>query len=219
MKGFLSVLWVRNIWEAGEPEDKWASSHRGNINHCFVPSVLCFDFLLFELFLRPPKEKQDDLRLFPHFFAHYLGLVSATAVLVFYFPVYCSSCLPVMISACFLVLCLVQFVLNPSFPQNSRSSSAELSSSHLLEYLPTFPARFWVCSWILSGCRGVVISIPHNKKKASLVASAGWWLESCCTETHSKGKWFRQWGSLQRNSLMLEAITGTAGSSITGCLP
>lgn len=54
-------------------------------------------------------------------FAHYLGLVSATAVLVHYFPVY-ISCLPGMISACFLVLCLCQFVLNLSFPKSSRNS-------------------------------------------------------------------------------------------------
>lgn len=155
MKGFLSVLWVRNIWEAEEPEDKWASSYRGNINHCFVPSVLCFDFLLFELFLRPPKEKQDDLRLFPHFFAHYLGLVSATAVLVFYFPVYCSSCLPVMISACFLVLCLVQFVLNPSFPQNSRSSCSRAQqqpSAWIFTHLPSKILSLFLNSQRLQRC-------------------------------------------------------------------
>lgn len=84
----------------------WASSHEDSINNCFSLSMLCLDLPLFELFLRPLEEEGDIIRLFPHCFAHYPGLVSATAVLVHYFSLYCSSCLPDTISACFLVLCL-----------------------------------------------------------------------------------------------------------------
>lgn len=135
-------------------------SPEDSINDCFSPSALCLDFPLFEgkLFLRLSKEEWDDNGLFLHCFTHYLVLVSATAVLIHDFSDY-FSCLLDAISACFFVLCLGQFVLNPSFPQNSGSSWAELSSSWL--HSPVFPARLW-------RYRGVVIRIPSSKQEGQL---------------------------------------------------
>lgn len=61
-----------------------SSSPEDNINHYFSSFTLCLDFPSFEgkLFLRLSKEEWDDNRLFLHCFAHYLVLVSATAIFV-----------------------------------------------------------------------------------------------------------------------------------------
>lgn len=179
-------------------------SPEDSINDCFSPSALCLDFPLFEgkLFLRLSKEEWDDNRLFLHCFAHYLALVSATAVLIHDFSDY-FSCLLDAISACFFVLCLGQFVLNLSFPQNSGSSCGRAQQQlAAFTHLPSKVLKVQRCCY--------QDPIQQTRRPVGLHLQGGCWR---LIQIHSEGKFLKIQGSLQPNSLMLVTVTDIVGSS------
>lgn len=70
--------------------------------------------------------------------SHYLS--SSTLSLFINAFLCCFSCLLDVISTCFFVLCLGQFVLNLSFPQNSRSSCGRAQqqlAARIFTHLPS----------------------------------------------------------------------------------
>lgn len=103
--------------------------------------------------------------------------------------------------AVFGTICLKPELASEQPEQLQQSLNIYLSSQEDFEAVAEFSAT-----------TEVLLSVSHlaNRRSVGLHLQDGHW-------THSKGKYLRQQGSLQPNSFMLVAVTGTVGSN-TGCL-